>query len=123
MTSKDDVETAFSKLKAILKLYAAKLVVVADTSDTYYLDTAHLMKNKKPLFFGSVKKARGHVSFHLMPVYLYPDLLESVSSDLKRSMSGKSCFKFRSIDQNLLKEIERVAKAGFAKYKAENYVQ
>ena len=124
MAGKDDYDLTFSKLRGVLEPYAPKLVLVADTSDNYYLDTARIMKNKKPLFFGAVRKGKSSVSFHLMPLYLYPDLLEGASPELKKHMrpNGKACFNFRSVDGLLLKELAKITKAGFAKYKAEKYV-
>jgi len=42
------------------------------------------MKNKKPMYFGSVKININYVSFHLMPVYVFPELLKNMSPALKR---------------------------------------
>ena len=124
MASREDYDLTFSRLRSVLKPFAPKLVVVADRSDYYYLDTARVMKNKKPLFFGAVRKGKSSVSFHLMPLYLYPELLASASPELRRHMrpTGKACFNFKSIDATLLKELAKITKAGFAKYKAEKYV-
>lgn len=55
------------------------------------VDTRHIQKNKKPLFFGAVQVKKSYVSYHLMPVYLEPDLLAPSSSELKARMQGKSC--------------------------------
>lgn len=84
-----------------------------------YLDTAHVMKNKKPLYFGSVQIRKRYVSFHLMPVYVFPDLLEPVSPDLMKRMQGKSCFNFTAISDSHLAELERLTAAGFTRYQSE----
>ena len=49
MPDKKDFNEVFARLKAIFKPYAKKMVVVQDTPKWYYLDTHHIMKNKKPL--------------------------------------------------------------------------
>ena len=120
--NKADFETVFSKLRAILEPYASKLVVVTDDPSTYYLDTRHIMKNKKPLFFGAVRKGKAYVSFHLIPVYACPDLLESISPKLNKRMQGKSCFNFTQVDEKLFKELAKLTKAGFARFNDEKFV-
>jgi hypothetical protein len=122
MTKPDNFQIIFSRLKAILEPYAPKLVVVADTDDNFYLDTSFVQKNKKPLFFGAVRKGKAYVSFYLMPVYVYPELLAGISPELKRRMQGKSCFNFASGDDKLFKELAKLTKAGFVKYKQAKYV-
>lgn len=54
----------------------------------YSLHTRYIMKNKKPLYFGAVKIGENYVSFHLMPVYVFPELLNEISPELKRRMQG-----------------------------------
>src|SRR5882672_7885708 len=70
-----DFRATFEKLKAMLKPYEKKLIVVHDTDKNYYLDTRYMMKNKQRLFFAAVRVGKAYVSFHLMPVYACPDLL------------------------------------------------
>src|SRR5258705_11526742 len=74
MKTKPDFDTTFEQLKGILKPYAAKLVVTADTSQNYMLDVNHVMKNKHRLFFAGVRVGKAYVSFHLMPVYTFSEL-------------------------------------------------
>ena len=72
--------------------------------------------------FGGVRLGKRYVSFYLMPVYMWPALLDGISPDLKRRMQGKSCFNFTSIDEPLLAELERLTAAGFARFEAEGFV-
>jgi hypothetical protein len=96
--------------------------VTSNTKDHYYLDTRHVMKNKQPLCFAAARVGKSYVSFYLMPVYVYPDLLDGASPELKKRMQGKSCFNFKSVDDKLFKELARLTKAGFARYKTAKYV-
>jgi hypothetical protein len=121
MANKDD-DRVYGQLRAILKPYASKLVTVTDSDFLYYLDTAHIMKNKKPLFFGAVRRGRAYISYYLMPMVLYSDLARNVSPNLKKRMQGKSCFNFSGVDDKLFKELARLTKASFARYKADKYV-
>ena len=122
MADKAGSQEVFLELKAILEPYAPKLKVVSDKPGNYYLDTHHVTKNKKPIFFGAAHAGKAYVSFHLMPVYAFPELLEGMSPDLKKRMQGKSCFNFTAVDQRLFKELAKLTKAGFARYKAEKFV-
>ncbi|SEQ15691.1 hypothetical protein [Piscibacillus halophilus] len=94
--SQSDFPEIFNHLKAYLKNYEHDLVVKQDNDSTYYLDSEKVFpKNKKPYFFGAVTIKKNYVSYHLMPVYMFPDLLEDLSPNLKKHMQGKSCFNFK----------------------------
>lgn len=120
MPRNDAFEESFRRLRAILQRHADRLVVTKDEPALYYLDTPHIMKNKKPLFFGSVQIRKRYVSFHLMPVYVFPDLLDPVPSDLLKRMQGKSCFNFNAIADDHVTALERLTTAGLARYQSEN---
>ena len=87
-----------------------------------YVDTKHIQKDRKPLFFGAVQVKKSYVSIHLMPVYFNPELLENISGSLRERMQGKSCFNFKDVDPSLLIELAELTKAGYAKYKEQGYV-
>lgn len=123
MPDKDDFSTVFTKLEAILKPYAPKMVVVHDTPDRYYLDTRHIMKNKKPLCFAAVRKGKAYVSFYLMSVYAHPKLLEDISPELKKRMQGKSCFNFKAVDEKLFKELAKLTKAGATRFSNDKFIE
>lgn len=118
----NDLNPVFTELRAIMAPYLDQLDAKKDDATELYLDTRHVQKNKKPLFFGAVQVKKSFVSFHLMPVYLKPELLEGLSPALKGRMQGKSCFNFSEIDKALFKELAALAHAGFASYKAQGFV-
>jgi len=120
-THNDDYATIFDRLKTILIPYAKHLNLVHDTELYYYLDTKHVLENGKPLFFGAVRKGKAYVSFYLMPVYSFPELKKGLSPALRKRMQGKSCFNFKSPDESLFVELEKLTRAGHRKYKTEKY--
>jgi hypothetical protein len=122
MPDKKDFDKVFAKLKAIFKPYAKKMVVVQDTPECYYLDTRYVMKNKKPLCFGAVRLGKNYVSFHLMSVYASPDLLKTMSPELKKRMQGKSCFNFKAVDEKLFQELDQLTKAGATRFSSEKFI-
>lgn len=122
MSEQSEFELVFRHFKGMLGRYADALSCVTDQPDDYYLNTFHIMKNKKPLFFGSVQIKKRYVSYHLMPVYVFPELLQDISPELRRRMQGKSCFNFKAMDDELFGELDRLTAAGFERYQQAGYV-
>ena len=123
-TSRADVFAAiFADLRGMLALHEPHLIVRVDSPEEYYLDTAHVMKNKKPLFFGAVWIKKNYVSYHLFPVYMYPELLDDISPSLKKRMQGKSCFNFKAAEPDLFAELEALTGKGFERIKAEGFLE
>jgi hypothetical protein len=120
MPAQNDFPVVFEQLKNILKPYAQDLTVKADTADTYYLDGPYSQKWKKELFFGSAQIKKNYISFYLMPVYMYPELLKEVSLELKKHMQGKSCFNFKKVEPELFDELATLTRKGAEKFKEEN---
>ncbi len=117
-----DLNVVFAELRSIMAPYATKLDPKKDDARELYVDTKHIQKDKKPTFFGAVQIKKSYVSFHLMPVYVRPELLEDLSPELKDRMQGKSCFNFTRVDQALFTELATLTKAGFASYKEQGLV-
>ena len=120
MATQNDFQNVFEQLKSILKPYAKNLTVKTDTADTYYLDGPYSEKWKKELFFGSAQIKKNYVSFYFMPVYMYPELVNDISPQLKKHMQGKSCFNFKKIEPDLFKELEELTRKGVEKFRQEN---
>jgi len=119
MSPASDFPLVFDQLKSILKPYEKGLTLKADSRDMYYLDGSYSEKWKKELFFGSAQIKKNYVSFYLMPVYMYPDLLEDVSPELKRHMQGKSCFNFKKVEPELFQELADLAKKSYERFQKE----
>ena len=123
MNTNSDFQKVFSELSTIMRNFSSSLDCARDDDEVYYLNTTHIMKNKKPLYFGSVHIKKNYVSYHLMPVYVFPDLLKGMSPALKKRMQGKSCFNFKSVDADLFKELGELTGAGRQAYKKAGYLQ
>lgn len=117
-----DHDPVFQALRAVLAPYAGDLAVQTDTATEFYLDTRHDQKNGKPLFFGAVQAKKGFVSYHLMPVYVQPQLLAGLSPALKARMQGKSCFNFKAVDAALIAELAALTRAGYDYYSHQGFV-
>ena len=121
MPASTDFPTVFEQLKKILKPYAPKLTVTADTSTSYSLDGPYSEKWQKVVFFGAAQIKKNYVSFYLMPVYMYPELLKDISPELKKHMQGKSCFNFKTVEPDLFKELKELTSKGVEKFRSEAF--
>jgi len=121
MSPQSDFPPVFEKLKSILKPYAKNLTVTADTSVAYSLDGPYSEKYKRAIFFGAAQIKKNYVSFYLMPVYMYPELLKDISPELRKRMQGKSCFNFKKAEPDLFNELASLTRKGVDRFKKGNY--
>jgi hypothetical protein len=95
-----DFAAVFAALRPVLAKYAKRLATKADTPTEYTLVTKSAspfpQHKGEPLYFGSVRLGKAYVSFHLLPLYMCPELTKSISPALKKRMQGKACFNFKS---------------------------
>jgi hypothetical protein len=122
MASTTNFEEVFEHLRGILKRFEHLLDVQTDSDRIYYLNSKVIGKNKKPVCFAWAQINKNYVSYHLMPVYGCPKLLENQSPELKARMQGKACFNFTAVDPELFKELAQVTKAGFDVFKKIGYI-
>ena len=66
------------------KRYPCKLCAVAQ-KDSLYLKR-----------LGGVRLGKAYVSFHLMALYMCPEMQKSITPALKKRMQGKTCFNFKT---------------------------
>jgi hypothetical protein len=116
----EQFQAAFAALRAILKRYEPTMAVQTDEPTCYCLNTGKLHK-KRPVMFGAVRLGKSYVSYHLMPVYGCPDLVEGLSERLRARMQGKACFNFKAVEPALLKELTRLTERGFRAFKKAGY--
>ncbi len=122
MPAKADFNQVFNELKSI-KPYAKRMAVASDTDTYYLLNTRYIMKNKQPLCFGGVRLGKNYVSFYLMSAYACPELLKSMSPELKKRMQGKSCFNFKEVNKKLFSELKTLTKAGAARFTDQKFIE
>ena len=105
MTTLDDTFTA---LRKILAAQSKRLIVIVDKPGDYQVGSP-TMKDRigRPLFVAAVQTRKNYVSYHLMPVYVRPELLKTLSPRLKKRMQGKSCFNFTAVDPDEARSCRR----------------
>lgn len=122
MSAQKDFQATFERLKKILSKYEKRLTVTVDKPGNYSLDAGYAEKFKRNVFFGAVTIKKNYVSFYLMPVYVFPDLLNGLSPALKKRMQGKSCFNFTAVDADWFAELVALTQRGFERFKKEGWV-
>ena len=118
MSPQTDFPLVFEQLKSILKPYAKNLTITVDTAKGYSLDGPYSEKYKRAIFFGATQIQKNYVSFYLMPVYMFPELLNDISPALKKHMQGKSCFNFKKVEPELFNELTQLTRLGVERFRA-----
>jgi len=89
---------------------------------SYLLLGAATEKYPDGMMFGGVKIGKRYVSYHLMCVYLQPDLITAMSPQLRNRMQGKSCFNFTKVDEELFDELSAITAKGREMYVAQGWL-
>ena len=106
---KDSVP-AFASLSKILRKHSGGLSIKTDEPGNFYVERPAATPKSKPEFFGAVQQKKSYVSYHLMPLYEDPTLLDGISDALLKRMQGKSCFNFKADEPTLFKELDALTK-------------
>lgn len=102
----DAFDAVFTQLRAIMLDQAGGMVVTQDAPGHLIMKTPWNEPGKKePAWFGMVQVKKAYVSYHLMPLYALPALLDGTSSELRKRMQGKSCFNFKKAEAHLFTEL------------------
>jgi hypothetical protein len=117
---RDDEQFAetFTALRALLLRHGTRLTITVDKPGDFQLASpSQRDRIGRPLFVAGVQTKKSYVSFHLMPAYACPGLLDGLSPELRKRMQGKSCFNFKTIEADQLKELGALTKEGITKFK------
>ncbi len=123
-SNKPDFAAVQARLKTILqKLDGKGLSAKRDGTYGYELVGPVTERSRgREVWFGAVQIKKNYVSYHLMPVYAFPDLLDGMSPALKKRMQGKSCFNFTSVDEQLFAELAALTDKGYQRFKDEKLI-
>jgi hypothetical protein len=123
--TKFDFDVVHARLKRIMqKCEGGTLKANPDTPGNYVLIGPPTEVSKgKDVWFGAVQTRKNYVSYHLMPVYAFPELLDPISPGLKKRMQGKSCFNFTSVDEKLFNELAELTERGYERFKQEKLIR
>jgi len=129
MTS--EFESVFSRLRDVLRKNAGGFEVTEDSATCYCLAGTpgsealkawggRARRSKIPVAWVQIGKA--YVSYHLMGIYMNAALQREISTSLKTRMQGKSCFNFKTNDEELLKELDSLTSRALDIFRRGNHV-
>jgi len=111
-----DLAAVDARLRQILEPHRGDFVVAQERPRGVAL---HLngLADQPHGFVAGVRPGKRYVSFYLMPVYAFPELLAATSAALRRRMQGKSCFNFSAVDEELMGELAGLTDRGLNRYR------
>ena len=112
-----DFAAVHSRLREILLPYGSEYVITRDDPAGMTLEVPGL-EGKPWGYVAGTRVGKRYVSFYLMPVYATPDLVESMSPELRKRMQGKACFNFTKVDETLFAELEALTARGIPGFRA-----
>jgi hypothetical protein len=112
---KTDAEI-FQTLRRIMASVEPALAIKDDAPANYSLITKSASWKGGPMFFGAVMR-KSYVTYHLMPLYWKPALVDLLSPALRKRMQGKSCFNFKKADPVLFEELSALTKTCLESYR------
>jgi hypothetical protein len=83
----------------------------------YYVESLEPTYKERPMFFAGVKAGKNYISYHLLPLYMNPELNQQIPAELKKRMQGKACFNFSSVDPSVFKQLSALTKSGYKVFK------
>ncbi len=121
---KSDFASVHARLKSILQKHqTGALKANPDKPGHYALIGPPTERSLgKDVWFGAVQTRKNYVSYYLMSIYVFPELLSGMSPELKKRMQGKSCFNFKAVDDKLFKELAKLTDKGYQRFKKEGLV-
>jgi hypothetical protein len=107
-----DLAAVEARLDRILVPYRDLL----EPATIYSVPTLRRAGAKAHDWFAFVKPASKHVSFFLMPMVTWPELLDGCSPALLAHRQAKSAFKFAAVDEALFAELEALVAQAYGRY-------
>ncbi len=114
MTDSTDLEVTERALWALLAPYRASL----EAFEIYGLPALRWPGVSSHDFFAGVRRAKRHVSLHLMPVMSHPETLDGLSAELKRHHTGKTTFTFTDAEAAVFEELRGLIERCYTAYVA-----
>ncbi|MDQ0465024.1 hypothetical protein QO010_002808 [Caulobacter ginsengisoli] len=113
-----DHDAVAAQLAALMRRHAVGMIETkgGETSLEMVAPHPNPLHPKQPMWFGGVRSGKAYASYHLMPLYTHPALLERLSPELKKRMQGKSCLNFKAADEGLFEELAAITQEGARLY-------
>jgi hypothetical protein len=118
LMAKSPLSETFITLREVLAAQSDDLVVTVDRPGDFQVASPTMQDRiGRPLAVAGVRTRKHYVSYFLMPVYAAPRLVQSLSPGLKKRMHGLSCFNFKTVDPNQVKELSRLTRVSIETFR------
>jgi hypothetical protein len=117
-----DFAGAYDALQKMLATYEKDFNVIPNKAGRYWLETKHPAYKGKTLFFAGVSLNKSYVSYYFMPIYVKPELVKSLSPELRKRKQGKCCFNFAAPDVALFEELKQLTRTGYDCYQNNGFL-
>jgi len=122
----DAIENLRKKLIRLLSQHCPPLKITFDSEENFEVigNTPAMQGRKKVdgIYFASIKPKPKDVRLYFFPIYTHPESFSDISPSLKKTLKGKSCFHFRTIDSELENEIKKLFQKGIDLYKKDGLI-
>ena len=112
-----DFKAVFAALRNMLTPYEGRLSPCEKGPGYYYLESLEPTYKNRPMFFAGVKAGKSYISYHLLPLYMNPELNQKIPPELKKRMQGKACFNFTAVDPAVFKQLSALTQTGYKVFK------
>jgi hypothetical protein len=116
-TAEAAFDAVVARLRENLEPLRPRVSVTKDGPDGVVMEIPGL-EGKPWGYVAAIRRGKRYVSYYLMSVYASPELMASMSPELRRRMQGKACFNFTKVDEPLFDELARLTTASFEPYLA-----
>ena len=106
------VEDLVAELRALLVPYED----VLEPHELYGIEVLHRPGAKMHDWFAGVRPGKGSAKLMLLPIKSHPELIEDISPELRKRVSGDALFTLKPGDEGLLAELEAVVRRSFDVY-------
>jgi hypothetical protein len=116
-TAEAAFDAVVARLRENLEPLRPRVSVTKDGPDGVVMEIPGL-EGKPWGYVAAIRRGKRYVWYYLMSVYASPELMASMSPELRRRMQGKACFNFTKVDEPLFDELARLTTASFEPYLA-----
>ncbi len=117
MANTPDFAAVHDRLRAIILANRGGLAITRDGPAGMALEVPGL-EGKPWGYVAGTRIGKRYVSYYLMPVYASPELLATMSPELRKRMQGKACFNFTKVDEPLFAELDVLTARGIPAFRA-----
>ncbi|UCD46002.1 MAG: DUF1801 domain-containing protein [Candidatus Bathyarchaeota archaeon] len=122
----EELVAVFIRLKEILKRYENALKPKFDLDSKYDLWSVKEIvidgRKRKEVYFAGIIIQSKWVGLYYMPIYVDTRLEEVFKPELLKLLKGKSCFRIKELDDELVAQIEEALEIGYQLYKQRGWI-